>query len=94
MTFFFSWPLLVACGILLSPPGIELGSPEVKKQGPNHQTAREFCKLHILKSNICSSFKISGLCKVKSKRLSTSIIVRYCQKFLLNPFWGIYSHVL
>ena len=38
------WPhhCAVACGILVSPPGIEPGPSAVRAQSPNHWTAREF----------------------------------------------------
>ena len=39
---FFFWPHLVACGILVPPPGIEPAPSAVKAWSPNHWTAREF----------------------------------------------------
>ena len=39
--FFFFWPHLTACGILVPRPGIEPMPPAVEVWGPNHWTARE-----------------------------------------------------
>ena len=40
--FFFFWPHHVACGMLVTQPGIEPGPLAVKVWSPNHWTAREF----------------------------------------------------
>ena len=38
----FSWPCRAACGILVSPLGIEPGPLELRARSPNHWTIREF----------------------------------------------------
>ena len=40
-SFFFFWPRLAACGILVSLPGMEPVPPAVEVQSPNQWTARE-----------------------------------------------------
>ena len=39
---FFFWPHPLACGILVSQPGIELAPPELKAQSLNHWATLEF----------------------------------------------------
>ena len=41
-SWFFFWPCLTACGILVPCPVIELGTPGEKAQHPNHWTAKDF----------------------------------------------------
>ena len=40
--FYFFWPCLAVCGILVPQPGIEPGPTAMKALSPNHWTAREF----------------------------------------------------
>ena len=44
--FFFFWPRLAACGILVPGPGIEPAPPAVEAWRPNHWTAREVPTLY------------------------------------------------
>ena len=41
INFFFFWPCHVACGILVSQPGIEIVPPALEAQSLNHWTTRE-----------------------------------------------------
>ena len=43
--FFFFWPHLTACGILVPRPGIEPVPPAVEVWNPKHWTTREFPQL-------------------------------------------------
>ena len=48
----FCLAALLACGILVSRPGIEPGPPAVRAQSPNHWTAREFPIIQSFKSSV------------------------------------------
>ena len=43
-SYYFFWPHLTACGILVPRPGIEPGAMAVKAPNPNHWTTREVPK--------------------------------------------------
>ena len=73
--FFFFWPHCVACGILVSQPGIKSGALAVRVLSPNHWTAREFPLLHFF-SFFLSFFFFFWLCWVfvAAHRLSLVVV--------------------
>ena len=67
--FFFFWPHLASCGMLVPQPGIEPGATAVKAPSTNHWTTREFPKFIIVFDFMMRTFGV-----LSQKLFSTPVL--------------------